>query len=79
MCEACGSAELARIGARGSAAIALVAVGYLMALAVAYLVFRARPYVGGIAALFAIALGRLFQVWLTPEPVTRRAPSLEAG
>lgn len=77
LCERCGSAELARIAARGSAAIVIIALGYLVALAVSYHLFKARPYVGGIAALAAIALGRVLQVWLTPQAVTRRSPPAE--
>jgi hypothetical protein len=51
--------------------LALVGVGYLATVAIGYLLFKARPYVGGIAAVVAIMLGRLLQMYL-PVPVVRR-------
>lgn len=73
-CEACGAASDERSRALGSALLAFVAVGYLAALAIGYLVFRGRPFVGGLAAVVAIALGRALQIYLRPPIVTRRAP-----
>jgi hypothetical protein len=49
-----------------------VGVAYLATLAVAYLVFRARPFVGGLAAVVAITLGRALQIVLHIPNVTRR-------
>lgn len=42
----------------GGALVVLVAAAYLVTLAVGYVVFRARPFVGGFAAVVAIVLGR---------------------
>lgn len=71
-CETCGRAEEERGRSLGSALLAVVGFGYLATLAVSYLVFHAQPFVGGIAAIAAIALGRAAQVYLRPPAVTRR-------
>ena len=47
-------------------------VGYLATLALGVLAFRAKPFVGGIAAIVAIALGRALQMVLRPPDVKRR-------
>jgi hypothetical protein len=73
-CAKCGAIEDERSRSLGSALVALVSVGYLAALAIGYLVFKARPFVGGLAAVVAIALGRTLQLYLRPPIVTRRAP-----
>jgi hypothetical protein len=72
-CETCGVAEDDRSRALGSALLAFVGAGYLATLALGYIFFRARPFVGGLAAVVAIALGRMLQVYLRPPIVTRRA------
>ncbi len=54
------------------ALIAIIALGYLAMLAVAVLVFSPRPFVGGVAAVLALALGRALQIALTPPNVSRR-------
>lgn len=73
-CNECGAMEDDRSRSLGSALLALVAVGYLATLAVGFLVFRARPFVGGLAAVVAIALGRALQLFLQVPIVTRRIP-----
>ena len=47
--------------------------GYLGALAVGFLIFHARPLIGGIAAIVAIALGRALTV-LVKRPALQRRP-----
>ncbi|MBX3196862.1 MAG: hypothetical protein KF894_01795 [Labilithrix sp.] len=74
-CAECGPREDDRSRALGSALITFVGVGYLAALAIGYLVFRARPFVGGLAAVVAIALGRALQLYVRPPVVARRAPA----
>lgn len=78
-CASCGPREDDRSRALGSALLTFVSVGYLAALAVGYLVFRARPFVGGLAAVVAIALGRALQMYVRPPIVTRRQPAPRAG
>jgi hypothetical protein len=71
-CAACGDREGERSRALGAAQLALVGVGYLATLAVSIVLFRPRPFVGGLAAVVAIALGRALQLWLRPPVVVRR-------
>jgi hypothetical protein len=71
-CAACGHAEDEQTRAVGSALLAFVGVGYLAALAIGVVVFSARPFVGGLAAIVAIALGRTLQVVIQPKAVVRR-------
>lgn len=71
-CEACGRDAEERSHAIGSSLVALVGVGYLATLALGVLVFHAKPFVGGLAAIVAIALGRALQVFLKPATVVRR-------
>lgn len=71
-CDDCGASEDDRGRALGAALLAVVSVGYLATLAIGYLVFRARPFVGGLAAVIAIVLGRALQIFLRPPVVTRR-------
>jgi len=78
-CEACAALVDDRGRALGSAMLAFVAVGYLATLAIGYLVFRARPFVGGLAAVVAIALGRLLQVYVRAPTVTRRPDARRPG
>lgn len=54
--------------------LAFIGVGYLGALAVGVQLFKARPFVGGVAAIVAIVLGRVLQVLIKPEDTTQRAP-----
>lgn len=56
----------------GSALFAVVAASYLAFLAVGVLAFRGRPFVGGAAAVFAIALSRVLQ-WTIAAKMERRA------
>jgi hypothetical protein len=72
VCESCGREEEARGRALGSALLTFVGVGYLLALSVGYVVFHARPFVGGLAAVLAIGLGRTLQLFAEPAVVTRR-------
>jgi hypothetical protein len=71
-CEACGDDAEERGVALGSSVLALVGVAYLAALALGFLVFRGRAFIGGLAAVVAIAIGRGLQVFLKPPVVTRR-------
>ncbi len=72
-CEACAHAEDDRAHALASGLLALVAVGYLAAIAIGIVLFKARPFVGGLAAIVAIVLGRLLQVVVRSPVVSRRA------
>ncbi len=42
----------------------IVAVTYLAALAIGYVLLRGRPVVGGLAAVVALVSGRALQVYL---------------
>lgn len=72
-CESCGISHAERSRSLGSTLLVLVAAGYLATLAVGYLLFRARPFIGGFAAVVAIALGRMIQLHFRPRHVTRRS------
>lgn len=72
-CAACAASQDDRSRALGSALLAFVGVGYLATLAIGYLLFRGRPFVGGLAAVVSIGLGRALQIYLKPPVVTRRA------
>ena len=87
LCDACATYELDGSAAAASAAaaprrtrrnalssglLALVGVGYLATLAVGVVLFKARPFVGGLAAIVAIALGRALQLLVKAPVVTRR-------
>jgi hypothetical protein len=78
-CEACGRAEEERSRSLGSALLGFVGVGYLLALALGLLVFHAKPYIGGIAAVAAIVLGRVLQIVFRPSTVTRRLARADAA
>jgi hypothetical protein len=71
-CEACARDEEALSRDLGAALLALVGVGYLTTLALGYVLFHARPFIGGLAAVVAIALGRALQLLLRRPVVTRR-------
>ncbi len=70
-CEACGTRADERSRVLGSALLVFVAVAHLATLAVAYLVFRARPFVGGFAAVVALVAGRALQSFLRLPSVAR--------
>lgn len=86
MCEACATFELdgkaccadcardveAQSRDVGSGMLTLVGVGYLLTLAVGFAIWQRRPFIGGLAAVVAIALGRALQVVLKAPAVTRR-------
>ncbi len=78
-CEACGAVEDDRSRTVGLALLAFVGVGYLATLAIGIAVFRARPFVGGLAAVVAIALGRVLQIYFRPPVVTRRSSAPRTG
>jgi hypothetical protein len=71
-CERCGRAHEDESHALSSGLLALVAVGYLATLAIGIVVFKARPFVGGLAAVVAIALGRAMQLLVKAPAVRRR-------
>ena len=72
VCEACGAREDDRARSLGSAILGFVGVGYLTTLALGTIVFRARPFVGGLAAVVAMVLWRALQGVLRPPTVIRR-------
>jgi hypothetical protein len=72
VCDACGVAAELRSGSAGSTVLGLVGLVYLATLALSWLVFRARPYVGGLAAIAALVAGRALQAYLGPGAVARR-------
>lgn len=71
-CEACGRTEEERGKSLGSTLLVLTGLGYLVTLAIGVKAFHARPFVGGIAAIAAIALGRILQLVFRPPAVSRR-------
>jgi hypothetical protein len=71
-CEGCGRAREGDRDALSSGLLAMVSVGYLATLALGVLLFKARPVVGGLAAVVAIALGRALQLLTNKPTVTRR-------
>ena len=71
-CERCGVETEDHNNALSSGLLALIGVGYLFTLAVGVVVFKARPFVGGLAAIFAIGLGRAMQLLVKTKVVTRR-------
>ncbi|MDB4939438.1 MAG: hypothetical protein JWP87_6410 [Labilithrix sp.] len=77
-CEGCGRAQEEDASSLSSGLLALVGVGYLATLAVGIVVFKARPFVGGLAAIVAIALGRALSLFVKPITATRRARSVDA-
>jgi hypothetical protein len=65
-------AERSRI--LGFGMIAVVALGYLAALALGVGLFQARPFIGGVATIVAIAISRGLLLFLpTPAVLTRRS------
>ena len=71
-CERCGRTRQEENEALSSGLLGLVGVGYLATLAIGIVVFKARPFVGGLAAIVAIALGRAMQILVKGHNVTRR-------
>ena len=77
-CERCGRAKEDEGNALSSGLLASIGVGYLAALAIGVVIWKARPFVGGLAAIVAIALGRIMQLVVKTPLVTRRVPSATA-
>jgi hypothetical protein len=71
-CDRCGRDREDESRALSSGLLALVGVGYLATIAVGIVIFKARPFVGGIAAIVAIALGRAMQLLVKAPTVVRR-------
>jgi hypothetical protein len=71
-CETCGRAEEDRGKSLGGTVLALTGLGYLATLAVGVALFHGRPFIGGVAAIAAIALGRILQLALKPPVAIRR-------
>jgi hypothetical protein len=65
--------------ALSSGLLAFVGVGYLATLAIGIVLFKARPFVGGLAAIVAIAFGRALQLVVKAPVVTRRSMSAAAA
>lgn len=74
-CERCGRAAEDDANALSSGLLALIAVGYLATLALGTVLLRARPIVGGLAAVVALGLGRALQVLVKAPAVSRRMPA----
>jgi hypothetical protein len=68
----CGTREAERSRSLGAALLGFVSVGYLATLAVGYEFFRARPFVGGLAAIVAIGLARALMAIMRLPLVARR-------
>ncbi len=77
-CERCGRTEEDDSHALSSGLLALVGVGYLLTLAIGILLVKPQPFIGGIAAIVAIALGRALQLLVKPATVTRRLRAVDA-
>jgi hypothetical protein len=77
MCAACGAREAEDGRSVGSAVLGLVSVGYLATLALGYEIWKARPFVGGLAAIVAIGLGRILQTAMRIPTVTSRAARVD--
>lgn len=71
-CERCGRDKEDDRNALSSGLLALIGVGYLATLAVGIVLFKPRPFVGGLAAIVAIALGRALQMLVKGPDVSRR-------
>lgn len=71
-CERCGRDTEDESNDLSAGLLASISVGYLATLAVGVLVFKVHPFVGGLAAIVAIALGRLVQLLVKTPVVTRR-------
>jgi hypothetical protein len=78
-CAACGAACDAQSQAIGSTLLAFIGVAYLATLAIGFLVFRARPFIGGLAAVVAFGCGRTLQAFVQQRTVTRRAIAPRTG
>ena len=77
-CERCGRSKEDDRNALSSGLLALIGVGYLATLAVGIVVFKPRPFVGGLAAIVAIALGRALQMLVKGPDVSRRLGTTSA-
>ena len=73
-CERCGHVKEEERNELSSGLLALIAVGYLATLALGTVLFKARPIIGGLAAVVAIALGRALQMLVQSPAVSRRMP-----
>lgn len=72
-CEPCGRRREADAAELSSGLLAFVGVGYLATLAIGVVLFKARPFVGGLAAIVAIGLGRALQLLVGAPAVSRRS------
>lgn len=75
-CERCGRDKEDDRDALSAGLLALVGVGYLATLALGITIFKPRPFVGGLAAIVAIALGRAMQILVKGPAVSRRLAAL---
>jgi len=71
-CERCGRVLEEERNGLSSGLLGVIAVGYLATLALGTMLFKARPVIGGLAAVVAIALGRALQVLVHAPTVSRR-------
>jgi hypothetical protein len=74
-CERCGITKEEDSQALSAGLLTTIAAGYLATLAIGIVLFKARPFIGGLAAVVAIGLGRAMQLMMKPPSVTRRAPA----
>ena len=72
-CDRCGRQREAEAAELSSGVLAFVGVGYLATLALGILLFGPKPFVGGLAAIVALGLGRALQLLVQSPAVTRRA------
>ncbi|HSO35343.1 MAG TPA: hypothetical protein VLT33_22595 [Labilithrix sp.] len=78
-CEACGRRREADAAELSSGLLAFVGVGYLATVAIGVVLFKAQPFVGGLAAIVAIGLGRALQLLVRGPAVTRRSVAAVDG
>ena len=72
-CADCAATATERHLAVRESILVIVAVGYLGALAVGFVILKGRPIVGGLAAVIALMLGRTLQVYLRAPVVVDAA------
>jgi len=71
-CDACGSAVERSSSQLASGLLLVVGVVYLATLAGLVYLFKAQPFVGGLAVIVTIAVGRGLEVLVKRPLVTRK-------
>jgi hypothetical protein len=75
LCAICGAREEARSRSLGFALFVLTGVGYLTTIAVCVVLMKPRAFIGGLAAVVAIGVGRALQLALRLPVVVPRPPA----